>query len=130
MKLSIINGRRHYWFVAIFILALVLASFIILPPHLWGDSDSYLESVEALKTGNIPPDFAVFHRIITTYAGLKIFVFFSYIFDNILKVWLLMNIALYVIANLFFYRTLEEFFESRKVAFWGMILLAINYYAS
>lgn len=128
MKLSIIiNSRWHYWFVAIFILALVLVSFIILPPHFWGDSDSYLKSVEALKTGDIPSDFAVFHRIITTYAGLKIIVFFSYIFDNVLKIWLFMNIALYVIANLFFYRTLEEFFENRKVAFWGMILLATNY---
>jgi len=126
MKLSIMNSRWHYWFVAIFILALVLVSFIILPPHLWSDSYSYLKSIEVLKTGNIPPGF-IPNRILTTYAGLKTIIFFSYIFGNVLKSWLFINIALYIIANLFFYRTLEEFFESRKTAFWGMILLATNY---
>lgn len=38
-----------------------------------------------------------------------------------------MNIVFYVIANLFFYKLLEEFFESRKVAFGSAILLAANY---
>ncbi len=126
MKLSIMNSRWHYWFVAIFILALVLVSFIILPPHLWSDSYSYLKSIEVLKTGNVLPGF-IPNRILTTYAGLKTIIFFSYIFGNVLKAWLFINIALYVIANLFFYRALEEFFENRKVAFWGMILLATNY---
>ncbi|MFH0923806.1 MAG: glycosyltransferase family 39 protein [Candidatus Falkowbacteria bacterium] len=120
------NGRFYYLYIAIFLLALVLTSFIILPPHLFGDSVSYLTSIEVLKTGKVPPDF-ILNRILTTYAGLQTVIFFSYIFGSALTAWLFMNIVFYIIANLFFYKLLEEFFESRKIAFWGMILLAVNY---
>lgn len=120
------TGRFHCLYMAIFLLVLVGASFVIIPPHLFGDSISYLKSIDVLKTGNIPPDF-IPNRILTTYAGLQAVVFLSYIFGSVLKSWLFMNIAFYVIANLFFYKLLEEFFESRKVAFWGMVLLATNY---
>lgn len=113
-------------YISIFLLALVGISFMILPPHLWSDSYSYLTSIEVLKTGNIPPNF-VPNRILTTYAGLQIVVFLSYIFGSVSKAWLFMNIAFYIIANLFFYKLLKEFFESRRVAFWGMVLLATNY---
>ncbi|MFH1393047.1 MAG: glycosyltransferase family 39 protein [Patescibacteria group bacterium] len=86
----------------------------------------YKTSIDVLKTGNVPPDF-IPNRILTTYAGLQTIVFLSYIFGSVLKAWLFMNIAFYIIANLFFYKLLEEFFENRKVAFWGTILLATNY---
>lgn len=112
--------------ISIFLLALVYVSFIILPPHLFGDSISYLKSIDVLETGKVPSDF-IPNRILTTYAGLQTIVFLSYIFGSVLKAWLFMNIAFYIIANLFFYKLLEEFFESRKVAFWGMVLLATNY---
>ncbi len=113
-------------YILIFLVILVGVSFIILPPHLWSDSYSYLKSIDVLKTGNTPPDF-IPNRILTTYAGLQLTVFLSYIFGSVLKAWLFMNIVFYVIANLFFYKLLEEFFESRKIAFLGMILLASNY---
>ncbi len=113
-------------FILIFLLALVLVSFVILPPHLFGDSVSYLTSINVLETGKVPPGF-IPNRILTTYAGLQTVVFLSYIFGSVLKAWLFMNIVFYVIANLFFYKLLEEFFENRKIAFWGMILLATNY---
>ena len=119
-------GRFHYLYISIFLLALVGVSFIIIPPHLFGDSISYLKSVDVLKTGKIPLDF-VPNRILTTFAGLQTVIFLSYIFGDILNAWLFMNIVFYIIANLFFYKLLEEFFESRKVAFCGMLLLAANY---
>lgn len=110
-------------FVAI---VLLFASIFILVPDVKGDTLTYLETLEFLRTGNAPDGFTP-NRIITTFGGLSIVMFFSKIFGSDLVVWFIMNILFYFAFVYFFYKTSKLLFSDDKIALITSLFVVGNY---
>jgi len=112
--------------------AIIIINYFILPPTVLGDAFSYLKSMEVLKTGTVPDNFAP-NRILTTYLGMNAILFVAKLTGNILTAWTIVNGLLFVLANIFFYLLLRNFLRSYNgasasfPAIMGALFFATNY---
>lgn len=105
---------------------LFFASVFILVPDVKGDTLTYLETLEFIRTGNAPEGFTP-NRIITTFGGLSIVMFFSKVFGSDLVVWSIMNTLFYFTFVYFFYKTSKLLFSNEKVALITTLFVVGNY---
>jgi glycosyltransferase involved in cell wall biosynthesis len=110
------------------LLFLSVFSILILHPKIQGDSVSYVETIEYMKTGIQPTNFLP-NRIITTSGGMVSVIMLDKIIGNTPLSWLIINGFLYVVMGLFFYSLLKKLLHDSRVAFLGTILLITNYAA-
>lgn len=122
-----LEDRQKVVFLAILIF-LAIFSPITLKPTISGDSFLYTEGIDVIKTGVVPAGFVPM-KILTTYFGLKLIIFFDYFFNNIQISWLVLDGLLYITSGLFFYSLLNRVFNKPKIAFLGSIIYVTNYAA-
>lgn len=72
-------------------------------------------------------DIVTAHRILTTFLGIEAVRIFSEIFGSLIPGWLAWDFVLFFGVSIVFYRLLERFFSSPKVAFIGGLFFAGNY---
>lgn len=106
----------------------VISVCIFRPPFIEGDSVSYVQSIQVLKSNIVPVNF-VPNRIITTYLGLRSIMLIDLFLNNLQFSWLLLSFIFYLVMGMFFYLLLLRMFEKPIVAFLGTLLLVVNYAA-
>lgn len=102
-----------------------------------GDAVGYANAVRVYQGEvelNIPPgltentiDVVTAHRILTTFLGIQAVRIFSEIAGSLIAGWVAWDILLFFGVSIVFYRLLERFFQSPKVAFIGGLFFAGNY---
>ena len=117
------KSKIFLFFLLIFI---ALFSIYALGPQIRGDSLLYTSSIEVLETGIQPAGFVPM-MISSTYLGLSLVRFFTFLFGSISAGWLFLNVVLYVIMSLSTFALFRRIFDSAKVAFLGTLFLATNY---
>lgn len=116
--------------ISLFILLVFLSVFSIytLQPKISGDSVTYVQSMDVLRYGVTPSDFAP-NRIVTSYLGLRLIMFITLLTTNLPFSWLLLNSLLYIFMGMFFYSLLVKIINIPKVAFLSTLFLVTNYSA-
>jgi len=106
----------------------VLATFFMLylGPNILGDTPTYLSSIEVMNGGHPAAGFMP-NRLMTTFLGLESIRVLSHVLGGILPAWFWMNMLLYFLAAIFFYKLLDQIFRSARVAFSGGLFLMANY---
>ncbi len=120
-------GRRT-WLLSLILSLTTLAILfgIFLGPNILGDTPSYLQAIEVLSGSKISSDF-VPNRILTSFLGLQSIGVISNITGSVLSAWFLLNLFLYFIGCLFFFKLLVRMFEDQRLAYIGSMFLAANY---
>lgn len=72
-------------------------------------------------------DIVTAHRILTTFLGIEAIRIFSEIAGSLIPGWIAWDILVFFGVSIIFYRLLERFFSSQKVAFVGGLFFAGNY---
>jgi hypothetical protein len=123
-----LNPSIPKWLPLILLLAIVLCTLFVLPPHISSDSASYLKAMDVLGGAPVAHDFRA-NRILTTFGGLEVAVVLTKLIGSSLVSWYLMNSLFFIFGMWCFYLFLREFISDEKglVALIGMILLATNY---
>lgn len=117
---------KYFLVLGICIITLVFCSFFFLQPQVAGDSITYLNAIDFLKTGKTGENFMP-NRIITNFGALYVIISLSKIFGSTTGVWLALNAAFYAVSSFIFYKLLLLIFENNKTAFLGTLFLSGNY---
>ncbi len=125
-RFSSIGRDKFKSWLLILLIFLSIFSILILNPQIKGDSVSYVQTIDVLRSGVTPEGF-IPNRIITTYFGLQMIRFVDVIFNNIKISWILVSSLLYIIMGMFFYSFLKRLFFDSRVSFIGTLLLVTNY---
>lgn len=110
----------------IFSVSMIFLSLFFLEPSIKGDSVTYVDTMNFLKTGQTTDDF-IPNRIITTFAGMQIIIFLGGILGSENIVWLVMNSIFYLISVIVFYKLCLLIFKEEKVALLCSLFVAGNY---
>jgi hypothetical protein len=127
-KIQVVLKSHHYILVGFAIAALAIVSVWVNPPSISSDSSTYLESMQVLKTGHIPQDFKA-NRIVTTYLGMESILALSSITGNVFSAWIVFDITVFTLGLLAIYAMFSEYFEDKKIAATGTVLVAASYAA-
>ena len=119
------------------ILSIGLGAALILPRVIDGDAVGYANAIKVYQGTvqlQIPAglsentlDVVTAHRILTTFLGIEAVRIFSGMFNSLIVGWIVWNTILFFAVSIIFYRLLELFFKSPKVAFIGGLFFAGNY---
>jgi len=120
--------RRHHQLVAMAVIVFVWLGIIVFhPPRVSSDTLTYVEAIKVLSINAVSEDFLP-NRILTSYGYLQLIRLLDLFTEGDFKNgWLLLNTLFFLIANLFFYKTIIELYESKKIALFGILLIATNY---
>jgi hypothetical protein len=122
-------GRDVYKSALILVLAvLAVFSIAVLRPNIGGDSVSYVDTMNFIKTGIEPAGWTPY-RLIPTYLGMLSVLSVDSVFHNLNFSWLLLNSILYVAMGILFYSLAKKLFDSSLVAFLCALFLSTNYAA-
>lgn len=114
---------------AAFLISLVGLSLLFVcfrGPNILGDTPSYIQAIHVLEGQPIPTDF-IPNRLLTTFGGLEVMRLLSVVFGGIYPAWFFINLALYILSAIVFFKLLEHLFDSGPVAYLGALFLAGNY---
>lgn len=138
--MSAVPASEKKWFFIAYlfcICAIGIGAALILPRVMDGDAVGYAHAIQVYQGTiqlHIPPgltentlDVVAAHRILTTFLGIEAVRIFSEIFGSLIGGWMIWNTLLFFGVSIVFYRLLERFFQSAKVAFVGGLFLAGNY---
>lgn len=109
---------------------LCIVSFLVLKPYIdpQGDSPSYIQAMEVIQGSPVSADF-VPNRILTSSLGLSISIALGSVTGGLDSGWMVMNIALYFLFAVTFYKILLLLFRNEDVAILATLFLASNYVA-
>ncbi len=133
-----IKERRIFLFATLGVLAIIAAlAAVVFTRVIDGDAVGYANAVKVYQGTvelHLPPgltentiDVVTVHRILTTALGIEAIRVFSEIFGSLILGWVIWDTILFFGASILFYKLLERFFDSSKVAFVGVLFFAGNY---
>lgn len=125
-NIAILLGIIAFWAVAYYLRDLPLT-----PPNgisFGGDTRSYVDSIEYIKTGVLPRLDFVPNRLLTNFAYLKLLILFDTLGIFWLG-WIAINSLFYILSGFILYKIIYRIFGSDKVAAMGVVLYLGNYVA-
>jgi 4-amino-4-deoxy-L-arabinose transferase-like glycosyltransferase len=129
IKIYYFFGNDRFKISLLFLLIfLSIFSIFAFRPEVSGDSISYVQAIEVIKTG-ISPDGFIPYRIITTFLGLLSVIAINVLVNNLLASWLILNSLLYIAMGIFFYSLLLKIIDNSRTTFLGTLFLVTNYAA-
>jgi 4-amino-4-deoxy-L-arabinose transferase-like glycosyltransferase len=120
------KSKIFFWVFVIVISVVCFVSLFIFKPVVAGDGFSYVDTIKVIQGGNIPSDF-VPNKMIANFYGLGLIILLSKIFGNVELGWILLNITLFFVSSIIFYKIIRTLFESDKTAFIASLFFATNY---
>lgn len=121
------NDKFAVWLL-ILLVFLSIFSIYAWKPVVAGDSISYLQAIQVLRTGIAPAGF-VPNRIISTSGALGSIIVLNVFTRSSEVSWMLMNGIFYVLMGIFFYLLLLRIVDNPRTAFLSTLFLATNYAA-
>lgn len=135
--LTVATKRRFFIAYIIALIAIATGTLFAYERVIDGDAVGYANAVRVYQGEvelNIPPgltentiDVVTAHRILTTFLGIEAVRIFSEIAGSLIAGWVAWDILLFFGVSIVFYRLLERFFQSPKVALIGGLFFAGNY---
>jgi len=122
---KIIKNNEFIIAVLISILVLILTMYIIPPQH-YGDTESYIESIEVLSGNILPDEDFQPNRILTTFGGMQTIRFLTPVFSNQDAAWVFLNSIFFIFSGFIFYLILRNLF-SVAVSMFGTVVMLTNY---
>lgn len=126
LQINLPRNSRFLLFLFIALSIIVILVIYFLEPIIAGDGMDYLNAISFLETGNKSIDFSP-NRLLTTFGGLQLIMFFSSFFNSLPFAWIFINIVFYFLFNFFFYRIILGIHKDEKVALVSTLFLATNY---
>jgi len=120
------KSKIFFWFFISLVSFTCLFSIYSFKPIIDGDGITYVQAINVLRGDVVPLSF-VPNRILTTFFGLESIILFSKIFGSIEAGWLILNIILFFILNITFYKLVLCIFKSDWTAFLASSFLVLNY---
>lgn len=115
-----------HWFIII-IVFIAIISIIFVPKSIaGGDSLTYKEAIDVIS-GQQPSALFIPNRILTTFLPLELIFLSSKFFGNIKLGWILLNLLLYLISSIFFYKIILYISKKEKIAFISALFFSSNY---
>lgn len=108
------------------VLATSATSILLINHAITGDAPSYLEAMEVMQGGDIPPDF-VPNRILTSSLAIESISLFTKIFGSVKVGWATLDIVFFFILSIVFYKLIFDVFDSHKTALLAGLFLITNY---
>lgn len=116
-------------FFGIFIISsafVCFLSFVFVNHIITGDAPSYLESMTVMGGGGTPAGF-VPNRILTSSLAIGSVGLFSGVFGSVEVGWAVLNIFLFFVAGIVFYKLISDIFADESVALVAALFFITNY---